>query len=142
MKAMGVFLLFGALMASLAGATLVWRGTALDRMWALNPRAFKELAPHGKIVGVPFLLLGAALAATGIGWLKHRLWGWRLAVVIIATQVLEDLFNVIQGQVVQGVAGITIACTLLFYMTRPSVLATFVVKPKQIVSTDGPGEHF
>jgi hypothetical protein len=33
--AMGIFLFFGATMASLAGATLTWRGTILDRMWAL-----------------------------------------------------------------------------------------------------------
>ncbi len=37
MTGIGTFLLFGAVTASLAGASLVWRGTALDRMWTLNP---------------------------------------------------------------------------------------------------------
>jgi hypothetical protein len=36
MTAIGIFLLFGALMASLAGATLVFPGTALDRMRDLS----------------------------------------------------------------------------------------------------------
>jgi hypothetical protein len=77
--AIGIFLLFGAVMASLAGATLLWRGTALDRMWTLNPRAYKELAPLGKLVGIPFLMLGVLLAVAawvgsnavfeGGGWL-------------------------------------------------------------------------
>jgi len=53
--AIGIFLLFGAAMACLAGTSLTWRGTALDRMWALNPRAYKDLAPFGKAVGIPFL---------------------------------------------------------------------------------------
>jgi hypothetical protein len=75
-------------MASLAGATLVWRGTALYQMWTLNPRAFRELTPYGKVVGIPFLLLGVTLAVAGVGWFKYRLWGWRLAVGVIATQVL------------------------------------------------------
>jgi hypothetical protein len=74
--AIGIFLVFEALMASLAGVTSVWRGTALDRTWTLNPRAFRELAPHGNVVGIPFLLLGGTLAIAGIGWFKCRLWGW------------------------------------------------------------------
>ena len=37
--AVGIF--FSAIMASLAGTTLLWRGTALDRIWDLNPTAYK-----------------------------------------------------------------------------------------------------
>jgi len=51
---MGIFLFFGATMASLAGATLIWRGTILDRMWALNAPAHRQLAPFGKTVGIPY----------------------------------------------------------------------------------------
>jgi hypothetical protein len=51
-KAVGVFLLFGFVMACLAGTTLFWRGTPLDRMWALNLRAYNQLAPHGRVVGI------------------------------------------------------------------------------------------
>jgi hypothetical protein len=125
MTAMGIFLLFGAVMASLAGTTLVWRGTALDNMWALNPRAYKELAPFGRAVGVPFLLLSLALAVASIGWFKYRLWGWRLAVAIIATQVLGDLVNAFMGDVVRGSIGFVIAVALLVYLLRPEVRAAF-----------------
>src|ERR1700680_1857235 len=86
--AIGVFLFFGAIMASLAATTLLWRGTPLDRLWVLNPMADKQLAPLGSTVGVLFLVLGAALTTAGIGWFRRRLWGWRLTVVIIGMQVL------------------------------------------------------
>src|SRR5262245_51045008 len=85
--AIGVFLLFGAMMAFVAGASLVRRGTPLDRMWALNPHAYEQLAPLGKPVGLFFLFLALALALAGTGWLKRQRWGWVLAVVIIGTQV-------------------------------------------------------
>src|SRR5258705_6935368 len=88
--AVGIFLFFAAIMASLGGRML-WRGTPLDRLWLINPRAYRELAPHGKAVGIPFLLLGIGLVVAGTGWFKRRLWGWRLAVGIIAVQVLGDL---------------------------------------------------
>jgi len=122
---MGIFLFFGATMASLAGATLIWRGTTLDRLWLLNPRAYKELAPHGKAVGIPFLLLGIGLAVAGTGWFKRRLWGWRLAVCIIAIQVLGDLVNAFLGDLVRGGIGFIIAGALLIYLLRPEVRGAF-----------------
>lgn len=76
-------------MASLAGTTLVWQGSALDRIWSLNPRAYKELTPFGRVAGIAFLLLAATLTVACVGWLKRRPWGWRLAVAIIATQFWE-----------------------------------------------------
>jgi hypothetical protein len=123
--AIGIFLLFGAVMASLAGATLLWRGTAFDRMWTLNPRAYKELAPLGKVVGIPFLILGVLLAVTCMGWFKRRVWGWRLAVAIIAIQVLGDLVNAFRGDVVRGCIGFVIAGALLVYLLRPRVRCAF-----------------
>jgi hypothetical protein len=126
MTAIGIFLLFGAAMALLAGTTLAWRGTALDRIWILNAHAYKGLAPFGKEVAFPFLLLSVALAVAGVGWFQHRLWGWRLAVVVIATQVLGDLVNVFSGHVVEGGLGVAIAGALLLYMLGADVKAVFV----------------
>jgi hypothetical protein len=65
--AIGIFLFFGAMMAILAATTLLWRGTALDRVWTLNPSAYKQLAPLGRWVGIAFLLLGSALGTAGLG---------------------------------------------------------------------------
>jgi len=123
--AIGIFLFFGAIMASLAATTLLWRGTALDRLWNLNPTAYKQLAPFGGTVGILFLLLGAALTTAGIGWFRHRLWGWRLAVVIIATQVLGDIVNCVRGDLLRGGTGAVIAGALLLFLLRPRVRAAF-----------------
>jgi hypothetical protein len=123
--AIGVFLFFGATMAVLAGVTLSWPGTSLDRMWALNPTAHKQLATFGKPAGLLFFVLGATLAFAGTGWFKRRLWGWRLAVAVIATQVLGDLVNFFRGDFLRGGIGFSIATALLFYLLRPAVKAAF-----------------
>jgi hypothetical protein len=49
--ATGIFLFFGAMMASVAATTLLWRGTPLDRLWVLNPMAYKQLAPLDGTLG-------------------------------------------------------------------------------------------
>ena len=67
--AIGIFLFFGAIMASLAATSLLWRGMALD------PIATSNFAPLGSTVGILFLLLGAALTTAGVGWFRRRLWG-------------------------------------------------------------------
>jgi hypothetical protein len=123
--AIGIFLFFGAIMASLAATTLLWRGTSLDRIWALNPIAYKRLAPLGGVVGIFFLVLGVALTTAGIGWFRRRLWGWKLAVLIIAAQVLGDVVNCLRGDLLRGGTGVIIAGALLLFLLRSKVRATF-----------------
>jgi len=123
--AVGIFLLFGATLACLAGTTLVWRGTIFDRMWALNAPAYGRLAPFGKTVEILFLLLGATLLFAGAGWFKRRRWGWQLAVAIIVTQVCGDLLNALTGDVIRGGIGFIIAAALLVYLLSPHVRAAF-----------------
>jgi hypothetical protein len=122
--AMGVFPFFGAAMAGLSGITLVWPGTALDQARVLNPLAHRELAPHGWMVGIPFLLLGATLFTAGVGWFR-RLWGWRLAVALIAVQVLGNIVNLFLGRVAEGATGLVIAGALLGYLLLPRVKSVF-----------------
>jgi hypothetical protein len=125
MTAIGIFLFFGATMASFAAVTLLWRGTFLDRVWSLNPTAYRQLAPFGRTAGILFLTLGVALVAAGIGWFRRRLWGWRLAVAIIAIQVAGDAVNCIRGDWVGGGIGVAIAGVLLLFLLRPVVRSAF-----------------
>lgn len=128
MNAVGIFLFFGSLMAFLAGTTLVWKGTPFDRMWALNASAYERLARFGAIIGIPFLLLSAMLVVAGIGWRRRRLWGWWLAVAIIATQIIGDLVNILLGDVVRGIVGFVIAGVLLCYLLQEQVRAAFLTR--------------
>jgi len=125
LTAVGIFLLFGFAMASLAGITLISPETPLERIWAFNPAAYTQLRPLGRVVGFLFLLLGGALALAAIGWFRRRYWGWMLAVLIIATQVLGDGVNLIRGDVLRGSVGVVVAGCLLAYLLSRNVRREF-----------------
>src|SRR5256884_5559773 len=81
-QAIGIFPFFGAAMASLAGATLIWRRPFLDGLWASNARAYHRLAPFGSAAGAGFLVLGSALVISGRRWFLRRFWGSGLAAAL------------------------------------------------------------
>jgi hypothetical protein len=123
--AIGIFLFFGAVMAGLAAITLLWPGPPLDRLWVLNPLAYKRLALLGDKVGILFVLLGVALITAGIGWFRQSLWGWKLTVVIIATQVVGDIVNCVKGDLLRGGTGLILAGALLLFLLQPKIRTTF-----------------
>jgi hypothetical protein len=94
-------------------------------MWALNPTAYRKLAPLGRTVGPLFLLLSATMVIASVGWFKRRFWGWGLAVGIISTQVAGDSINLVRGDFVRGGTGLAIAGALLLYLLRRQVRTTF-----------------
>jgi len=125
LAAVGIFLLFGASMASLAGITLALPGTKLDHIWALNPAAHRQLAPLGRTVGILFLALAAVLLLAAVAWRRRRRWGWRLTVLIIAVQALGDAINLARGDLLRGGVGAVVAGCLLVYLLSPGVRRAF-----------------
>ena len=126
---MGVFLFFGAAMASYAGFTLTWRGTALDRAWQLNATAYAEMSRHGTWIGIPFFVLSAALLAAGIGWFRRRRWGWGLTVAIMTIQVAGDLVNAARGDWLRGAVGGVAATAILVWLVKGPVRCVFFYTP-------------
>jgi hypothetical protein len=96
-----------------------------NRAWTLNPTAYRQLSPFGSKVGILFLILSVALAVSGIGWFRHRRWGWGLAVAIIATQLLGDIINLVRGDWLRGATGAIIAVALLLYLLSSRIRAEF-----------------
>lgn len=128
-------------MAWLAGTTLLWRGTALDRLWVLNRPAHEQLILLGPGVGAIFLLLGAVLGAAGVGWFLRRPWGWRLAVAILVIQGFGDLANLLRGDFLRGGVGFTIAGLLLLYLLRRGVRSMFSGDKPSLIAIGSEGDR-
>jgi hypothetical protein len=131
LTAVGIFIVFGACMASLAGASLIFPGTSVSRIWVLNPRAYVQLSPFGKTAGITFLLLGAILGIAAAGWFNRRVWGWRLVACIITTQILGGAINGYSGRLFEGLTGLIVAGALLVYLLQPRVRSAFHSSPRR-----------
>jgi len=123
--AIGIFLLWGATMAALAGFTLIFPGTFLDRAWMLNPKGHAGVIALPRAVAFLFPVLVLMLAAAGVGWLKRRYWGWVLALTLIGGNGLGDLLRLASGEWLSGAVGVVIAGALFFYMATSKMRAWF-----------------
>src|SRR5205809_1676678 len=90
---LAAFFVFGALMAFLAFLGLLLSGSFLERIWRLNPdahRALAELGAWGMLL-MAAVAIACALAAIDL-WIQAQ-WARRLAVGILAINLLGDVIN-------------------------------------------------
>jgi len=123
--AVGVFFYFAMTMALYAAFTLLCPGTALDKLWALNPDAHRQLLEVRKLAGVGFVILAGVAAVAGFGWFRRRLWGWQIAVFGISAQIAGDCVNLVRGDLLRGGSGSLIGIALLAYLLTDKVRKNF-----------------
>ena len=123
--ALGIFWIFAAFMAALAGGTLIWGGTPLDRIWALNKSAYAVLSPIARVVGPIFLVFSAIMVCIIVGWFRRKRWAWWLAIGVLGTQVIGNVVNLARGDFSRGSAGVVIAGALLFLVVQREVRDQF-----------------
>ena len=123
--ALGVFFLFGAAMSSLAAASLLFPGGLLDPIWILNPRAreaFIGTAPWGSML---LLVLSCACALAACGLFCARRWGHRLALTLLAINLIGDIVNVTLGIEPRAWIGIPIVLSIFWYLLSRRVRQCF-----------------
>jgi uncharacterized membrane protein (DUF2068 family) len=111
-----VFFAFGALMAALAFTMLLFPGSALDRLWQLNPQA----KPGLTALGAGGLVLMAVVCETGataaIGLWRCRRWGLWLAVGGLAVNLAADLGNAVIRHDWRTLVGLPIGGAIIGYL--------------------------
>ena len=70
-------------------------------------------------------VIAATAAIAEYGWLRRRIWGWRLAVLGAIAQVVGDCVNLVRGDLVRGGAGLLIGGALLIYLLSDKLKSNF-----------------
>lgn len=116
------FLFLATVMAVATGISLLFPGTVLDRLWALNRPAADAFQSLGRIPGVVLIALGAATAAAGIGLLRRKQWAWWFALALFAINGCGDLVSFfVTGDLLKSASGVALATLFLYALTRPAV---------------------
>lgn len=97
----------------------------LDKIWALNKPAYAVLSPIAVVVGPLFLVLSVIMVSITMGWLRRKLWAWWLALIVLGTQIIGDIVNLVRGDLLRGIAGVVIASALLFLLAQREVRDQF-----------------
>ena len=125
---LSIFFAFGCVMASVSCLALLVPGGFLEPMWRLNPQARLALATMG-LRGVALMLIVAvacALAAIGL-WIRAP-WGYQVAVVVLAVNLVGDVLNVVLRGDLRALIGVPIAGALIFYLLSSRTRSHFRVR--------------
>ena len=120
-SALSIFLLAGALISFTAGASLLFPGSFIEPMWRANPRAHAHLSELGRwAAGLLFAVsISCGMAAIGL-WRRAR-WGHKLAVALIAINLVGDVANTVMGTEPRAIVGVPIALAILIYLLSKKV---------------------
>src|SRR5262245_9693641 len=82
------FFAFGAMMCALTLGLLLFPGGPLDVLWRLNPNARVAFESLGLWSSVVMVIVGTACLAAAIGLWRGAVWGIRLALAILAVNIV------------------------------------------------------
>jgi len=114
--AISLFFTFGALMAGLTAAMLLFPDNALTRLWQLNPHAQEGLTSLGSggVILMTAVCCACTLAAVGL-W-RCRRWGLWLALAILAVNLAGDLGNAVLLHDWRTLVGLPIGGAMIGYL--------------------------
>lgn len=78
------------------------------------------------IAGVLLLINGIVGLISGYGLFTLKGWGWLLAIIFAAINIVATLIQLIQGSnVVPGIVGIAISAAIIYYLNQENVKRAF-----------------
>ena len=124
--ALTLLFLVGTVASFISFIALAFPGSFLEPLWRLNPRAHEGFATMGWWAIVLMSLVCVACALTAVGLWRGTRWGYWLAVVMLAVNLLGDIANVVVGTERKALIGVPIVVVILIYLASRRVRNFFV----------------
>ncbi len=119
MKVLVVFFAFGATACAVTVAALLTPGGTLDIVWRLNPEAHLGFQKIGTALSVLLMfVVGTACAWAAIGLARQKEWGRRLAIGILAVNLVGDSVGAVVRHDPRTLIGLPIGGAMIAYLWK------------------------
>lgn len=105
-------------MCVLTIALLFFPGTAFDSLWRINPDAHSAFQSIGDWSIAIMFLVGSTCLFAAIGLWRGAVWGSRLAIIVLAVNLIGDLSNTLFRDDFRALIGVPISAVMILYLVR------------------------
>lgn len=123
--ALAVFFFAGSFISFTAGLSLLMPGDFLEPLWRLNPRGHDGLVRIGLWAVLLLFTASASCLVAAIGLWRGARWGHKIALVLIAVNLLSDILNAVSGNEPRTIIGVPVALAIMIYLMSGRVKRYF-----------------
>jgi hypothetical protein len=113
-----IFFAAGALICLVTMLALAFPGGFLEPIWRMKPEARVEFERIGSMSIALMAVVGAACGLAAIGLAKNAEWGRRLAIGVLAVNLVGDSLNALLGHDVKTLIGLPIGGLMILYLLK------------------------
>ena len=111
-----IFFAGGALICLVTMLALAFPGGLLDPIWRLKPEARMEFQKMGRASVALMAVVGAACGLAAAGLAKNAEWGRRLAIGVLAINLVGDSLNALLRHDLRTLIGLPIGGLMILYL--------------------------
>ena len=117
-----IFFAAGALICLVTMLALAFPGGFLEPIWRLKPEARVEFQRIGSTSIALMAVVGAAYGLAAVGLAKNAEWGRRLAIGVLAVNLVGDSLNALLRHDVKTLIGLPIGGLMILFLARRGAL--------------------
>ena len=113
-----IFFAAGALICLVTMLALAFPGGFLELIWRMKPEARVEFQRIGSASIALMAVVGAACRLAAVGLAKNAEWGRRLAIGVLAVNLVGDSLNALHQHDVKTLIGLPIGGLMILYLLK------------------------
>ena len=114
-----IFFAAGALICLVTMLALAFPGSFLESIWQFKPEARVQFLQIGRGASIALMaVVGVACGSAAIGLARNAEWGRRLAIAVLAVNLIGDSLNALLRHDPKTLIGLPIGGLMIWYLSR------------------------